>query len=67
VIINKCWYANKVQFFAILKKFEFSQHIFKKYSNIKFHEIPSNCNRIVTCGRMGGETDGHKEANIRLS
>ena len=28
---------------------EFSQHIFEKYSNIKFHENPSSRNRQVPC------------------
>jgi len=35
-------------------KFEFSRHIFEKYSYIKFHENPSSGFRIATCG----ETDG---------
>jgi hypothetical protein len=34
---------------------EFSQHIFEKYSNIKFHENPSNGDRVVTCGGKDGE------------
>jgi hypothetical protein len=29
---------------------EFSQHIFEKYSNIKFHENPSSGSRVVPCG-----------------
>jgi hypothetical protein len=43
----------------ILKKYEFSGRIFEKYSNIKFHEIPSSGSRVVQCGQM----DRHDEAN----
>ena len=30
---------------------EFSQQIFEKYSNIKFHENPSSGSRVVPCGQ----------------
>ena len=41
----------------ILMKLEFSRQIFKKYSNIKFHENPSIGSRVVPWGRMnGGQT-----------
>jgi len=33
----------------ILTKLEPSQQIFEKYSNIKFHENPSNGSRVVSC------------------
>jgi hypothetical protein len=33
-------------------KFEISQQIFKKYSNIKFHENPFSGNRVVSCGGL---------------
>jgi len=36
-------------------KFEFSQQIFEKYSNFKFHENPSSGSEAVPCGRTGGE------------
>jgi hypothetical protein len=36
----------------ILMKVEFSQQIFEKYSNIKFHENPSSENRVVPCGQI---------------
>ena len=39
-------------------KFEFSQHIFEKYSNRKFQENPTSGSRVVPCGRMDGRTDG---------
>jgi hypothetical protein len=32
-------------------KLEFSQRIFEKHSNIKFHENPSGVSRVVPCGR----------------
>jgi hypothetical protein len=32
-------------------KLEFSRQIFEKYSNIKFHENPSNRGRVVPFGR----------------
>jgi hypothetical protein len=35
----------------ILMKLEYSQNIFEKFSNIKFHENPSSGSRVVTCGR----------------
>jgi len=39
-----------------------SQHIFKKYSNVKFHNNPSSGSRVVPYGR----TDGHDEAISRF-
>jgi hypothetical protein len=41
----------------IFVKLEFSQHIFEKYSNNKFHETPSSGSRAVPCGRRDGRTD----------
>jgi hypothetical protein len=38
-------------------KLEFSQQIFQKYSNIKFHENPHSGKRVVPCGRTNGRTD----------
>jgi len=32
-------------------KLEFSRLIFEKFSNMKFHENPSNGDRVVLCGR----------------
>ena len=34
-----------------------SQQIFRKFSNIKFHEGPSGESRVVPRGQMGGQTD----------
>jgi hypothetical protein len=48
----------------ILMKHEFSRQIFKKYSNIKFHENPSSGAELF---HAGGQTDGHDEANSRSS
>ena len=39
----------------ILIKIEFSQKIFEKYSDIKFHGNPSSQSRVD--GRAGGRTD----------
>jgi hypothetical protein len=44
-------------------KLEFPQHIFKKYSNIKFHEDMYFGSRTVPCGQM----DRHAKANGRFS
>jgi hypothetical protein len=44
-------------------KLEVAQHMFEKYSNIKFHKNPSSESRGVTCG----QTEGHDEANSRFS
>jgi hypothetical protein len=49
--------------YQILMIFEFSRHIFEKYSNINFYETPSSGSRVVPCGR----TDRHDEANSRFS
>jgi len=56
---------------------KFSQEIFEKHSNIKFHENPSSGNRLVPCGRTDVRTDGqtdkgtdedkHEKDNSRVS
>jgi len=38
-------------------KLEFSQNIFGKYSNIKFHENPISGSRVVPCGWTDRQTD----------
>jgi len=38
-------------------KIEFSRHIIKKYSYIKFHENPSSRCRVAPCGQTDGQTD----------
>jgi len=49
----------------ILMNLEIFRQIFEKYSNIKFHENPSNENRVAACGWSGrwtdGRTDGQKD------
>jgi len=37
-------------------KSEFSGQIFEKFSNIGFHDNPSNGSRIVPCGPADGQT-----------
>ena len=45
-------------FCQIVINLEFSQHIFEKYSNIKFHKNPPNGIEFVPCGlKDGGGTD----------
>jgi hypothetical protein len=43
---------------VIVVKFEFSQQIFEKCSNTKFHENPSRGGQVVPCGQTDGEKDG---------
>jgi hypothetical protein len=44
-------------FCQILMKIEFSQKIFEKYTNSKFHENPSSGSRVVPCIQTDGRTD----------
>jgi hypothetical protein len=44
-------------------KLEFFRQVFKKYSNIKFHEYLSSGSRVVP----SGWTDGHDEPNSPFS
>jgi len=58
IIIKVYWTARKVvtgYFCRILRKVEFSRQIFKKFSNIKFHENPFSGSRLVPWG----QTDTH--------
>jgi len=53
-------------------KREFSQQIFQKFLNIKFHENPSSGSRVLHAGgqkdgRTDGQNDRHEEANSRFS
>jgi hypothetical protein len=62
-MIKKCILAflYSIRYFCqILRKLEFPQQIFEKYSNIKFHEIPSNGSRVAPCG----PTDRRKDEQI---
>jgi len=38
-------------------KIEFSEQMFEKYSNIKFHENPSSRSRVVPSGQTDRRTD----------
>jgi hypothetical protein len=49
----------------ILMKFEFSWQIFKKYSDVKFHENLSSGSRVIPCWRTDGH-DTHDEINSRF-
>jgi len=40
-------------------KFEFSEQIFEKYSNTKFHEDLSSGSRVVRWERTDGQTGGY--------
>ena len=52
-----CLHVQYPLFCQILIKLEISRQIFKKSSNIKFHENPSSGRRVVPCGRTDGRTD----------
>jgi hypothetical protein len=41
----------------ILMQLQFSQQIFEKYSNIKFHKNPSSGSQVVPCGWTDGRAD----------
>ena len=45
----------------------FSEQIFEKYSNIKFHENTSSERVFVLCGRTEGQTDITKLTVILLT
>jgi hypothetical protein len=47
-------------------KLEFSDQIFEKYSNTKFHENPSKGSRVVPCERTDGRTDRHVKGTVRF-
>jgi len=44
----------------ILINLEFSQLIFEKHLNIKFHDNPSSTNQVFPCGQAGDRTDTKK-------
>jgi hypothetical protein len=48
----------------ILRKIEFSQHIFEKYTNTKFHKILPEGAELF---HVDGGTDRHDEANSRFA
>jgi len=39
-----------------LMELEFSEQIFEKYANTKFHENPSTGSRVVQCGQADRQT-----------
>jgi len=45
-------------------EFDFSQNIFEKYSNIKFHENPSSGSQAVAFGQMEGRAGGQTAGQI---
>ena len=50
-----------IYFYPILMKLEYSRQIFEKYSDVKFHENPSNGSRVAPCGRKdrNGKANSH--------
>jgi len=52
-------------FCQIVMKLQFSQHIFGKYSNIKFHKNPPSGIKFVPCGLKdrGGTNRQNDDAN----
>ena len=51
----------------IVMKLEFSQQIFEKCSNIKFHENPSSGSRVVAWGRTEGQTEGQRDMKLMVA
>jgi len=51
-------YVNYALFSSDLMKYECSQNIFAKYTNIKFHENHSSASQVVPRGRRDRRTDG---------
>jgi hypothetical protein len=45
----------------LLLELEFSQQIFEKSSNIKFHGEPNSGSRIIPCGQTDGQKDARYE------
>ena len=58
--------VRRIQLGIIINVRKFSWHIFKKASDIKFHENPSSQSRIVSCERTDRRTDEHHEGNSRF-
>jgi len=48
----------------ILMKLEFSWQIFRKHSNIKFHENPFSGSRVVACGQTDGRRDRMRKSIV---
>jgi hypothetical protein len=44
-------------------KLKFSQQIFEKVSNIKFHQNSSGGSQVVTCGQVDERMDRHDKTN----
>ena len=59
-------YSGRYYWLVFFTKLEFYRQIFEQYSNVKFHENPSN-RSLVPCGQTGGQADRHDEANSRFS
>jgi hypothetical protein len=43
-------------------KLEISEHIFEKYSNIKFHKHPPIGSKVIPCERMEENTKFYERA-----
>jgi hypothetical protein len=48
-------------------RIEFSQQIFEKSSNIRFHQNPSSGSRVVPRGQTDERKHGHDKANSPFS
>jgi hypothetical protein len=57
--IHRCsWKVSIIYYCRILIKHEGYWQIYRKFSNIKFNENPSNGSGVVPRGRLDGRTDG---------
>ena len=54
-------------FLPDFNEFEFSRHIFEKYSDIKCYERPFSGSRVVPCGRTDWRQTEETEDNSRFS
>ena len=54
-------------FYQILIELKFSRQIFEKCFIIKIIGHPSSRSRVVACGQMDGQTDGHVDEQAQMT
>jgi hypothetical protein len=65
--MRSCLHIKYRYYYPILMKLCFSQQVFGKYLNIKFHETLPSGSRVVPCRRTEGRTDRYYDANSHFS